>query len=302
MRTRNVPGPPPARAASGGDSTNARFPAIIEQLRDHVSPDADAFSRTASDTLRLFLNNTGKPRRWSKAAPGQSLPAFKTASTPGALIALLGWDDLSSQGQPDGSAYQDAVLMTEHRSCRVAEAGDPAGNDQRTHGPGLGQARLRRTREASPGSKRCGRPGGEFAVRAHVELARPRPGCRRPAPCHHRGDVEFDGRHGVDAQPCCHSAGDQHAPLAGPRRPAVLASDQRSGAFACWRECRRAGRLDLRHRVSLSTLQATGMALFGLYGSTAALATTLALTPSSAASASASSAAPIPDGVGHQRR
>ncbi len=55
-------------------------------------------------------------------------------------------------------------------------------------------------------------------------------------------------------------------------------AEQRSAGWACWRgNADGLGRLDLRHRLSLTTLQATGMGFFGLYGSTAALATTLTL-------------------------
>jgi hypothetical protein len=61
-----------------------------------------------------------------------------------------------------------------------------------------------------------------------------------------------------------------------PFRTADSASDQRSGVFTCWRgNAAGLGGWTFVTRISLSTLQATGMAFFGLYGSTAALATTL---------------------------
>jgi hypothetical protein len=53
------------------------------------------------------------------------------------------------------------------------------------------------------------------------------------------------------------------------------ASDQRSGVFTCWRgNAAGLGGWTFVMRISLATLQATGMAFFGLYGSTSALATT----------------------------
>jgi hypothetical protein len=56
------------------------------------------------------------------------------------------------------------------------------------------------------------------------------------------------------------------------------ASDQRSGVFTCWRgNAAGLGGWTFVTRISLATLQAIGMAFFGLYGSTAALATTLTL-------------------------
>jgi hypothetical protein len=61
---------------------------------------------------------------------------------------------------------------------------------------------------------------------------------------------------------------------------AVLESvaDQRSAGWACWRgSAAGLGGWTFVTRLSLTTLQATGMGFFGLYGSTAALATALTL-------------------------
>jgi hypothetical protein len=55
-------------------------------------------------------------------------------------------------------------------------------------------------------------------------------------------------------------------------------ADQRSSGWACWRgNAAGFGGWTFVTRISLTTLQATGMGFFGLYGSTAALATTLTL-------------------------
>jgi hypothetical protein len=55
-------------------------------------------------------------------------------------------------------------------------------------------------------------------------------------------------------------------------------ADQRSAGWACWRgNAAGLGGWTFVTRISLTTLQATGMGYFGLYGSTAALATTLTL-------------------------
>ena len=59
---------------------------------------------------------------------------------------------------------------------------------------------------------------------------------------------------------------------------ADLAAEQRSAGWACWRgNAAGLGGWTFVTRISLTTLQATGMGFFGLYGSTAALATTLTL-------------------------
>ena len=55
-------------------------------------------------------------------------------------------------------------------------------------------------------------------------------------------------------------------------------ADQRSAGCACWRgNAAGLGGWTFVTRISLTTLQVTGMGFFGLYGSTAALATTLTL-------------------------
>jgi hypothetical protein len=55
-------------------------------------------------------------------------------------------------------------------------------------------------------------------------------------------------------------------------------ADQRSAGWACWRgNAAGLGGWTFVARISLTTLQATGMGFFGLHGSTAALATTLTL-------------------------
>ncbi|NUB46756.1 hypothetical protein GEU84_020395 [Fertoebacter nigrum] len=55
-------------------------------------------------------------------------------------------------------------------------------------------------------------------------------------------------------------------------------AEQRSAGWACWRgNAAGLGGWTFVTRLSLTTLQATGMGFFGLYGSTAALATTLTL-------------------------
>ncbi len=56
------------------------------------------------------------------------------------------------------------------------------------------------------------------------------------------------------------------------------AAEQRSAGWACWRgNAAGLGGWTFVTRISLTTLQTTGMGFFGLYGSTAALATTLTL-------------------------
>jgi hypothetical protein len=54
----------------------------------------------------------------------------------------------------------------------------------------------------------------------------------------------------------------------------VDSAAERSGVFTCWRgNPAGLGGWTFVTRVSLATLQATGVAFFGLYGSTAALST-----------------------------
>ena len=70
----------------------------------------------------------------------------------------------------------------------------------------------------------------------------------------------------------------QESPRKRAARTADAAAEERSAGWVCWRgNADGLGGFTYVNRLSVVTLQATGMGFFGLYGSTAALATTLTL-------------------------
>jgi hypothetical protein len=166
---------------------------------------ADAWNRLSVNAPAVLLNNAGSSieATVNKAAAGNDASfAFKTGFSARALIGLLGSDDFSFKVSPDGSAYFDAILIDrKFRTGRTAEARDPAGGEQRACGARIGQTRalcpepgrptlarrdaLERPRLLVAAASRAGAPGDVAAVLRGDD--------------HHRGHVELDRRHRLDA-------------------------------------------------------------------------------------------------------
>ena len=169
---------------------------------------ADAWNRLSVNTPAVLLNNAGAgiEATVNKAEPANDAAfAFKTGFSARALIGLLGSDDFSFKVSPDGSAYHDAIAdRPHHRPGRAAEAGDPAGSEQRTRGAGVGQARALRygAGPASPGSTSCGRPAATSRcsrISGWTASATWLPSSG--ATITTEGMSRLDGRHGLDAGP-----------------------------------------------------------------------------------------------------
>jgi len=219
----------------------------------------------------------------NKAAVGNDAGlAFKTELSARALFGLLGNDDFSLKVSPDGSAFFDAFKID--RSSGQVELPQP------TILPGLAAA-------PSPP------PSGKIAVYARNRAGAPWIDVMRPS----GRDFPLQPHFGVnrianwspsvtttittEGLPIT-SVGTVSTPtlaatnLATSMRRWRLTSgalvdsvtDQRSAGWACWRgNAAGLGGWTFVTRISLTTLQASGMGFFGLYGSTAALATTLTL-------------------------
>ena len=181
---------------------------------------ADAWNRLSVNTPAVLLNNAGAgiEATVNKAAAGNDAAfAFKTGFSARALIGLLGSRRLQLQGQPGrlGLPRRDPD-RPDLGAGRAAEAGDPAGGEQRAGGAGVGQARALRPQPRRPALARR-----HAAERARLlAAAASRAGATGELAAvvrrhhHHRGHVELHGRHGLDAGPRGHLARDQHAPLA----------------------------------------------------------------------------------------
>jgi hypothetical protein len=246
---------------------------------------ADAWNRLSVNTPAVLLNNAGSSieATVNKAAAGNDAAfAFKTGFSARALIGLLGSDDFSFKVSPDGSAYFDALLI-DRTSGRV-ELPKPAilpAASSAAAAPGAGKLALyARTRAGQPWLDAMRSNGRDFSLQPHLGLARlavwlPSSGATITTEGMSNSTVGTVSTPGLAATSLATSMRRWRLTSA-----AVVdsASDQRSGVFACWRgNAAGLGGWTFVTRLSLATLQATGMAFFGLYGSTAALATTLTL-------------------------
>jgi hypothetical protein len=258
---------------------------LTAQLLGLGGATADSYNRITVNTPALLFNNAGAgiEATVNKAAGGNDAAfAFKTGFSARALIGLLGNDDFSFKVSPDGSAFFDAIRID--RTSGQVELPQP------TILPGL---------SAAPSAP----PSGKVAVYARNRAGAPWIDVMRPS----GRDFPLQPHFGVnrianwspsvtttittEGLPIT-SVGTVSTPtlaatnLAASMRRWRLTSaalvdsvaDQRSAGWACWRgNAAGLGGWTFVTRISLTTLQATGMAFFGLYGSTAALATTLTL-------------------------
>ena len=245
---------------------------------------ADAFNRLSINTPAALLNNAGAGIEVTvnkNATANDAAFAFKTGFSARALIGLLGSDDFSFKVSPDGSSYFDAILI-DRTSGRV-ELPKPAILPAATSAPAApasGKLALyARSRAGQPWLDAMRSNGRDFSLQPHTGLAR----TANWAPS--AGTTITAEGIPMTAVGTVSTPNPAATSLATSMRRWRLTSaatadsvaDQRS-APACWRgNATGLGGWVFVTRVSLNTLQATGMAFFGLYGATGALATTLTL-------------------------
>jgi hypothetical protein len=246
---------------------------------------ADAWNRLSVNTPAVLLNNAGAgiEATVNKAAPADAAAvAFKTGFSARALIGLLGSDDFSFKVSPDGAAYHEAMLV-DRNSGRV-ELPKPAilpAVSSAPAAPASGKLALyARSRAGQPWLDAMRPNGRDFSLQPHLGLARPAnwlpsSGATITTEGMSNSTVGTVSTPGLAATSLATSMRRWRLTSAA---TTDSASDQRSGVFTCWRgNAAGLGGWTFVTRISLATLQATGMAFFGLYGSTAALATTLTL-------------------------
>ncbi len=258
---------------------------LTAQLLGLGGATADSYNRVSINTPALLFNNAGSgiEATVNKAAAGNDAAfAFKTGFSARALIGLLGNDDFIFKVSPDGSAFFDAIRID--RTSGQVELSQP------TILPGL---------SAAPSAP----PSGKAAVYARNRAGAPWIDVMRPS----GRDFPLQPHFGVnriatwspstgatittEGMPITSVGTVSHPTLAATNLAASMrrwrltsaavvdsVADQRSAGWACWRgNAAGLGGWTFVTRISLTTLQATGMGFFGLYGSTAALATTLTL-------------------------
>ena len=258
---------------------------LTAQLLGLGGATADSFNRVSVNTPALLFNNAGAgiEATFNKAAAGNDAAfAFKTGFSARALIGLLGNDDFSFKVSPDGSAFFDALKID--RTNGQVELPQPTilpGLSAAPTPPPTGKAAVyARNRAGAPWIDVMRPSGRDFPLQPHF-------GVNRIA----NWSPSVTTTITTEGLPIT-SVGTVSTPTlaatnlaASMRRwrltsAAVVdsAAEQRSAGWACWRgNAAGLGGWTFVTRISLTTLQATGMGFFGLYGSTAALATTLTL-------------------------
>ncbi len=258
---------------------------LTAQLLGLGGATADSYNRLSVNTPAVLLNNAGAgvEATVNKAAPANDAAfAFKTNWSARALIGLLGNDDFSFKVSPDGSAFYEAIRID--RTSGQVELPQPTilpGLSAAPTPPPVGKAALyARNRAGAPWIDVMRPSGRDFPLQPHF-------GVNRIANWSPSTGTTINS----EGLPIT-SVGTVSTPtlaatnLATSMRrwrltsAAVVdsAADQRSAGWACWRgNAAGLGGWTFVARISLTTLQATGMGFFGLYGSTAALATTLTL-------------------------
>ncbi|MBC7284208.1 DUF2793 domain-containing protein [Hoeflea sp.] len=258
---------------------------LTAQLLGLGGATADSYNRVSVNTPALLFNNAGAgvEATVNKAAAGNDAAfAFKTGFSVRALIGLLGNDDFSFKVSPDGSAFFDALKID--RTNGQVELPQPTilpGLNAAPSPPSIGKAAVyARNRAGAPWIDVMRPSGRDFPLQPHF-------GVNRIA----NWSPSVTTTITTEGLPITSVGTVSHPTLAATNLAASMrrwrltsaavvdsAAEQRSAGWACWRgNAAGLGGWTFVTRISLTTLQATGMGFFGLYGSTAALATTLAL-------------------------
>ena len=258
---------------------------LTAQLLGLGGATADSYNRVSVNSPALLFNNAGAgiEATVNKAAAGNDAAfAFKTGFSVRALIGLLGNDDFSFKVSPDGSAFFDAIKVD--RTNGQVELPQPTilpGLSAAPSPPPSGKAAVyARNRAGAPWIDVMRPSGRDFPLQPHFRVNRIA-----------NWSPSFTTTITTEGLPITSVGTVSHPTLAATNLAASMrrwrltsavvvdsAAEQRSSGWACWRgNAAGLGGWTFVTRISLTTLQATGMGFFGLYGSTAALATTLTL-------------------------
>ncbi len=182
------------------------------------------------------------------------------------MIGLLASDDFSFDVSPEGSAYFDAILID--RSSGWVELPKPAilpAASSAPAAPASGKLALyTRSRAGRPWLEAMRPTGREFSLQPHLGPARPAnwlpsSGATVTTEGMSNSTVGTASTPGLAATSLATSMRRWRLTSAA---MVDSASDQRSGVFACWRgNAAGLGGWTFVTRLSLATLQATGMAL-----------------------------------------
>ncbi len=208
--------------------------------------------------------------------------ALKTGFSARALFGLLGSDDVTLKVSPNGSAFFDAFVID--RATGRAEFPEPLilpGLSAIPAVPPAGKLALYGRQRAGAPWLEVVRPSGrDFPLQPHTGLNRI--GIWAPVS---GTTIAAQGIALTSVGTVSHTALSAGSLLSSSRRWRVTSAavvdsvcDQRSAVTTCWRgNTAGLGGFTFVARISLTTLQATGMGFFGLLASIAALAVTTTL-------------------------
>ena len=246
---------------------------------------ADSYNRFSVNAPAMLFNNAGNgiEATFNKNAPGEDAAfAFKTGFSARALLGLLGTDNFSVKVSPDGNTFHAAITI-DRTSGRVelpeplvmpalATAPEP---------PPAGKLAVYARARAGAGWLDVQRPSGRgFSLQPHFGVNRIATWASSSgATITTNGMPRTVTGSVITPQP-------QPTNLSTSMRrwrftsaaAADAVAEERSTGWVCWRGTAAGlGGWKYINRVSLNTVQPTGMAFFGLYGATTALAATLTL-------------------------
>jgi len=246
---------------------------------------ADSYNRLSVNTPAVLLNNAGAgiEATVNKAAAGNDAAfAFKTGFSARALIGLLGNDDFSFKVSPDGSAFFDAIRID--RANGRVELAEPVvlpAHDAVPSPPPAGKLALYARDRAGMGWLDVERPSGRhFPLQPHFGVNRIATWAPSTSTTINTNGMPRTAV-GTAATPTLATTNLSTSMRRWRMTSAATAgaaAEERSAGWVCWRgNDEGLGGFTYVNRLSLVTLQATGMGFFGLIGSVAALSTTLTL-------------------------
>ncbi|WP_423207697.1 DUF2793 domain-containing protein [Paracoccus yeei] len=258
---------------------------LTAQLLGLGGATADSFNRLSVNTPAVLLNNAGAGMEATvnKAAAGNDAAfAFKTGFSARALIGLLGSDDFSFKVSPDGSAFFDAFKVD--RTNGRVELAEPMvlpAHDSVPSPPPAGKLALYARDRAGMGWLDVERPSGRhFPLQPHFGVNRIATWAPSTSTTINTNGMPRTAV-GTAATPTLATTNLSTSMRRWRMTSAATAgaaAEERSAGWVCWRgNADGLGGFTYVNRLSLVTLQPTGMGFFGLIGSVAALSTTLTL-------------------------
>jgi hypothetical protein len=246
---------------------------------------ADTTNRLSINTPAVLLNNAGTSidMTFNKNAVGNDATlSFKTGFSVRGIIGLQGDDDLTLKVSPDGSTFNTALILKAATGrAEVSQPIEMVAQSALPTNPGSGKLALYPRARAGQIWLDVLRPSGrDFPLQPHFGVNRiarwsPSTGTTVNSDGMSRTAV---GTVSTPALAATNLGTSMRRWTMTSAATAGAAAEDRSAGWVCWRgNAAGFGGFTYVNRLSLTTLQATGMGFFGLYGSTAALATTLTL-------------------------